>query len=199
MTTTDHTRLLGGAVRTSTRPRGFVAWRPQTVTMLLLDQVRSILDEYRNNLPLTLRQIFYRLVGAHGYDKDERAYERLCEMLNRARRARIISMDVIRDDGGTVLAPDAWASAGHFLDAVRRQAGGLVLDHTEGQKTRLVVICEAGGMAPQLERVASPFGVTVMSGGGFDGLTDKFNFAERLAGEERPTEVHRRISDPVHL
>ena len=52
-------------------------------------------------------------------------------------------------------------------------------------------------MAPQLARVADPFGVTVMSGGGFDSLTDKFNFAERLAGEERPTEVlHIGDHDP---
>ena len=67
-------------------------------TLALLDQVRGVLNEYEDYLPLTIRQIFYRLVGAHEYEKTERAYERLIEHLNRARRARMIPMDVIRDD-----------------------------------------------------------------------------------------------------
>ncbi len=80
--------LLGGAERKRTRPRGFAPWSPQAATLTLLGQVRAVLAEYRDHLPLTIRQIFYRLVGAHGYDKTEQAYGRLCEHLNRARRGR---------------------------------------------------------------------------------------------------------------
>ena len=87
--------LLGGAVRGKTRPRGFVDWHPQAATRILIEQVEAILTEYADYLPLTYRQVFYRLVGAHGYDKTERAYERLCEMLNRARRARIINKNMV--------------------------------------------------------------------------------------------------------
>jgi hypothetical protein len=54
--------LLGGAERTSTKPRGFIdAWRPQPKTETLLEQVEAILEKYREHLPLTIRQIFYRL------------------------------------------------------------------------------------------------------------------------------------------
>ncbi len=42
-------------------------------------------------------------------------------------------------------------------------------------------------MVPQLERVAHPLGAVVMSGGGFDSLTDKYNFAAQL--DDRPTDV----------
>jgi hypothetical protein len=90
-----------------------------------------------------------------------------------------------------------WGSADEFLDTCRAHAAELRLDRTEAQKTRLAVICEAAGMAPQLGRVANPFGVTVMSGGGFDSLTDKYNFAAELAGHDRPTEVlHIGDHDP---
>jgi hypothetical protein len=58
--------------------RGFAPWSPQAATLELLEQVRAVLDEYENYLPLTIRQIFYRLVGAHNYDKTEQAYDRLC-------------------------------------------------------------------------------------------------------------------------
>jgi hypothetical protein len=106
-------------------------------------------------------------------------------------------MDVIRDDGGSIVKPNAWADADEFLAAVRQQARKLVLDRTAGQNTRLVVICEAAGMVPQLARIANPFGVAVMSSGGFDSLTDKYRFAEQLADDERPTEVlHIGDHDP---
>jgi hypothetical protein len=182
--------LLGGATRIKTRVRGFAPWSPQAKTLQLLDQVRAVLGEYEDYLPLTIRQIFYRLVGAHSFEKTEQAYERLCETLNRARRVRLIPMATIRDDGGAVLAPkNVWDSTDEFLDAMRRTARHARLDRAIGQTIRLVVICEAAGMAPQLARVANPFGVTVLSGGGFDSLTDKHKFAAELAGHDRPTEV----------
>jgi hypothetical protein len=53
--------------------------------------------------------------------------------------------------------------------------------------TRSKGFCEAAGIAPQLGRIANPFGATVMSGGGFDSLPDKYNCAAELAGHDRPT------------
>ncbi|HEX4061251.1 MAG TPA: hypothetical protein VHY58_09555, partial [Streptosporangiaceae bacterium] len=62
-----------GRTYTATRPRGFAHWSPRPDT---LDLVRGVLEEYAAQLPLTARQIFYRLVGAHGFDKTETAYAR---------------------------------------------------------------------------------------------------------------------------
>ena len=162
---------------------------PRGTTLELLEQVRGVLDEYEDYLPLTIRQIFYRLVGAHNYEKTERAYARLCEHLNRARRARIIPMASIRDDGGVSSSPVSWDSAEQFMRTIREMAADFTLDHSAGQKTRLVVDCEATGMVPQLERVAHPFGVTVISSGGFDSTTERHRFAAGLADHDRPTEV----------
>ena len=192
MSSVEDIELLGGATRVRTRVRGFAPWSPQGATLELLEQVRAVLGEYEDHLPLTIRQIFYRLVGAHNYEKTERAYARLCEHLNRARRARVISMDAIRDDGGVVQEPNCWTGIDpmrQFWRVVRHMAERFTLDHSAGQKTRLVVTCEAAGMVPQLARVANPFGAPVMSGGGFDSLTDKHKFAAALASQGRPTEV----------
>jgi hypothetical protein len=195
--TSTISELFGGAERVKTRPRGFAPWSPQPETLALLAKVNAVLGEYADHLPLTLRQIFYRLVGAHGYDKTERAYERLSEHLVRARRARLVPMEAIRDDGGTVITPNMWASGQEYLDAVCAQAANLMLDRTTGQRTRLAVFCEAAGMAPQLARETDPFGITVMSSGGFESLTEKHQFAAELARHDRPTEVlHIGDHDP---
>jgi hypothetical protein len=43
------------------------------------------------------------------------AYQRLTEALNKARRARVVAMDAIRDDGFTSEQPLFYASAEHCL------------------------------------------------------------------------------------
>lgn len=50
----------------SERVRGFAAWTPRANSRAVLGQVHQVLDEYRAHLPLTVRQIFYRLVGGYG-------------------------------------------------------------------------------------------------------------------------------------
>jgi len=79
-----------GSSGTTTRWRGpRPDWRPQAKTRALLADVQAVLDEYADHLPLTGRQIFYRLVTA-GYPKTMVAYTALLEMLVNARRAGTI-------------------------------------------------------------------------------------------------------------
>jgi hypothetical protein len=190
--------VLGGARQLYTRPRGFLtSWRPQQHTQDLLDQVKGVLEEYVDYLPMTIRQIFYRLVGAHEYDKTERAYDRLCETLNKGRRARLIEMEDIRDDGVERAEVSRWTSAEDILEDMRLEAESFHLDRSLGQKTRLVVWCEAAGMLPQLARIANPYGIDVYSCGGFDSLTEKYKQAEAITKANRPTEVlHIGDHDP---
>jgi hypothetical protein len=61
----------------SGRVRGRAPWQPRAKSLALLEQVNAVLREYIEHLPLTIRQIFYRLVGAYAYDKTDRAYDRL--------------------------------------------------------------------------------------------------------------------------
>ncbi len=105
---------------------GDADWRPQLKSLELIEQVKAIIADYDDYLPLTVRQIFYLLVGNYGYEKTENAYERLTEKIGRARRARMIPFDVIRDDGVVTYSarwfdgPDALADdAAAFVRADR--------------------------------------------------------------------------------
>jgi len=193
------------------RPRGLAEWRPQAKTRLLLNQVQAVLAEYADHLPLTLRQVFYRLVGAYDYDKTEAAYERLAEALNRARRAGIVPFEAIRDDGVTVEAPLGFTGLPDFGRTVRGLAGNYRRDRLEGQPAAVEVWVEAGGMVPQAVRVADPYGIPVYSCGGFDSLPAKNDTARRAqatpsvlstrrinsGAEDRPTVVlHIGDHDP---
>jgi hypothetical protein len=156
-----------------------------------------VLDEYSAHLPLTLRQIFYRLVARFEYEKTELAYKRLGDLLVHARRGKVIAMDAIRDDGFVYRAPVCFADAAAFYQEVALWARAFRLDRRHGQPRRLVVWCEASGMVPQLERIADPYGIAVLSSGGFDSLTDKHRLAREWAAGTAPvTVLHLGDHDP---
>ena len=140
-----------------------------------------MLDEYQAELPLTARQIFYRLVGAYGYPKDERAYERLTNILVRARRARIIPFDAIRDDGASVMESRHYADEEEFWGHVRKQAQNFELNKLTNQKVDIRIYCEAAGMMPQISKVSSRYSVPVYSCSGFDSLTAKYDLVQDIA------------------
>ena len=168
------------------RPRGFAPWKPHTQSQELLDQVQEVLDTYRDLLPLTGRQIFYRLVATTGYDKTEVAYKRLLNLLNRARRAFIIGMDSIRDDGAITAGAGRFDNDRDFLEACQGWAAGFQLDFMQYQPRYIELICEAGGMVPQLQKVAEFYGVTVRSSGGFDSTTVKHSLGLHYANQQKP-------------
>jgi len=183
------------------RPRGYIDdYNPRAKTRDLLDQVQHVFDTYRDELPLTGRQVFYRLVGTVDYPKDENAYGRLMEHLGNFRRAGIVSFEYIRDDGVTVLPPLEFASPEEILERAEQLAAEGQGVRLEGQPRWVELWCEAGGMAPQLARVVHPYGVTVYSCGGFDSLTAKYGAAQRIAGWGVPTVVlHVGDFDPSGL
>ncbi len=189
------------ATATRTRPRGFAPWNPRPQTLALVQDMRGVLAEYRDHLPLTIRQTFYRLVATRGFLKTETAYARLCEAANRARRAGLIPFEAIRDDGAARYQATAWHDADAFLADMRGEAERFRLDRQEGQPVRLWVLCEAGGMAPMLARVAGRYGVPVLTSGGFDSVTAKHDLAQEMAlalghGMQRAEVLHLGDLDP---
>lgn len=169
------------------RPKGYAEWTPRADTIAVIDDVRSVLREYRDHLPLTVRQIFYRLVGQYDYDKTEKAYNRLAEYLVRARRAQMISFSAIRDDGTVAQGGGGWDSPREVYATWRSDAEGYRRDRMHGQAVAIELWCEAAGMVPQLVRVASEFSVPVFSTGGFSSVTVTHEIAQRALNRDVPT------------
>ena len=177
---------------------GWVDWEPRQKSLEIVTQVKAVLSEYEDFLPMTIRQIFYRLVGSFSYPKQESNYKALCTILNRSRRAQMISFDAIRDDGFKEPLNRGFEDAESFWNTVEHAARSYSRDKQDGQEQRLIFITEAAGMVPQIERVASPYSVPVISSGGFDSLTTKRELANiadnEMMDECRPT-VFLHIGD----
>jgi hypothetical protein len=159
------------------RPKGYAEWRPRKETQIVLAQVDQVLREYRDDLPLTVRQIFYRLVGAFDFPKTEQAYERLGTYLVRARRARLIPFEYIRDDSASVLNHLHFDGEEDFYRHVRELGEEYKQDKLADQRVSIRLHCEAEGMMPQLHAALEPYSVPVYSCSGFDSLTARRQLA----------------------
>jgi len=178
------------------RPKGYAKWNLQKKTKVLMAQVQAILDEYEAELPLTARQIFYRLVGKYGYPKTEDAYESLTNHLVRARRSRVIPFASIRDDGASVMEGKFYTGEEDFYRYLHDEAKSYERDKLAGQKRDIRVYVESAGMMPQLVRVARRYSVPVYSCSGFDSLTAKYDLADDVA---KAFNWHGRQTVILHL
>ncbi|MFE4873842.1 hypothetical protein [Streptomyces sp. NPDC056682] len=126
--------------------------------------------------------------GAHGFPKEERAYERLGEVLTRGRRAQLIPMDAIRDDGAHWDdIPGITGGPAAFWDTVRCDAAAYQRHLDEDQEHVLEVWVEAVGMLSLVRPIAHAYGAGVASCGGFESVTAKCATAHRIAKHDRPT------------
>jgi hypothetical protein len=168
------------------RVKGFAPWKPQKRTEPLLADIAVVLEEYREYLPLTVRQVFYRLVGK-GYPKTENFYATVQEVCNRARRSGRIRFESIRDDGVSRRGGESYtyASPEDFYADQSKIYNYYERSWHADQPAYVQVLCEAAGMVPMLERAVRRYRVAVASSSGFDSLTVKHDlFREALRREE---------------
>jgi hypothetical protein len=166
-------------------------WAPTAAVAEIVRQVRQILVEYSGYGPMTVRQIFYRLVGQYDYPKDERAYKRLGEALVKARRAQLIPFHSIRDDGTIVHGAGGDNGRSEVWDYLQSIVGQpqsyLRLDRNTGQPHHIELWCEAAGMAPMLSQMVRYRDVSVYSTGGFSSVTVTYEIAQRVISRDKPT------------
>lgn len=182
-----------GKTHRSARPKGYMPdWTPNERSAEIIDQVRSVIAA--SSYEISVRFIFYRLVGNFGYPKTERDYKNLAELLVKARRAQFIPFDAISDsDPALAGGASGFASRAQFL-RYRAGVNGFGLDPRMGQPYEIELWSEDAGSVPMLAGIARDYPVTIYSTGGFSSVTVTHAIAERVMGREVPT-VFLHIGD----
>jgi hypothetical protein len=156
------------------RVKGFAEWTAYSKTAPLLADIQDVIEEYREYLPMTVRQVFYRLVG-RGYTKSEEFYDKVQDVCSRGRRSGKISFRAIRDDGISHLGGDDYGydSPEDYYETIETISNYYSRSWHDDQPTFVQVLCEAAGMVPMLESAIEDLRVGVASSSGFDSLTAK--------------------------
>lgn len=186
---------------------GYKSYRPSPIAQKVLEASFKILFTYKAwESPMTIRQIFYRLIAEYGYPKTEKDYKSLIGWIARSRRARqghileslhqglsyevaqkiafetrwMIPFSWIRDERGQGIDSLTYDSYIDFIDDTRRRAEEMRLPAQEGQPQILEIWCEAAGMVPLMREISNPWTLRVNSGGGYDSVTAKHDLAQRV-------------------
>jgi hypothetical protein len=206
------------------RPRGPQRdWQPRSPRQqgILADLIaRYRQHEQEGTLPRGGRGIFYDLRpngmgngvtyrkpdSAHplsGFGPMEAHPAAVQEVLVMARRAGIIKEAWVADTRAPApITPGPYDDAADDVAATiaywaENAVTGFDMDPQRGQPQYVELLCEAEDLAPRLARVATPYGVPVYSGGGFDGLKGKRVTADRAALRNVPTIIlHIGDRDP---
>ncbi len=162
---------------------GFMPYKPRKASRRILGHVREVLKTYSANVPLTLRQVYYRLVATHDeYPKNQAFYQKLSTILARARRAGLIDWAAIRDDGVSEhYCGDGFFSLENFKASVLQAAKSYSHSKWDGQTKQIIVLCEASGMLPQIVDAVGDYPAIVRSCGGMDSVTAKHGLAQLCA------------------
>jgi len=158
--------------------------RFQRKTLDLFDRVNDILAEY--DVPLTLRQVYYRLVAAHAIPNTERAYKNLSARLTDGRRAGLIDPRRITDRLRQASRVSCWEDLGDFLKSVRESYRR---EKWTGQPVSVEVWSEKDALAGVLEPITDSHEVTLYVGRGYSSYSAMMDAADRIATREQETLV----------
>ena len=137
-----------------------------------VERVRQILYELRAYWPVTLRQVYYRLVAAQDIPNETNAYKKLSRMLAKARLDGLVSWEAVEDRTRRSLTPACWDSSDHFIrEETEDYLHGYRRDLLEAQEHALEVWVEKDALSHVCYRGASPYCVPVVVARGFSSVT----------------------------
>lgn len=154
---------------TTTRLR----WAP------IIARAAEIVESY--DIPVTLRQLFYRLVMEELIPNSLTAYKRLSA--NTVELRRTGDFPRLVDRGRTIYQPASWNGPRAALNALTAQYRR---DRSEGQEVNLFIGVEKNALAGLLRAWFDSYGVPVLPLGGYssDGLDEEVR--DHVANDGRP-------------
>ena len=153
-------------------------------TVELIEMARDILEE---GYPMTVRQIYYRLVSSQVIENTRPQYQAVSKALVAARQEGAIPWEWIEDRLRRPRQVSMWGGLPDFSETCRRAYRRDVWDTQPGD---VEVWLEKDALSGIFEQVLNPYGVTLNVGRGYDGWDSIHNAAERYqdrAGVEADT------------
>ncbi len=150
------------------------------------------MDEFAAYKPLTLRQIYYQLVGKGYIENTKSQYGMLSNLLKWARIDGHVSWADIEDRVRAFHNAEGWTSKAEFLNrSLSRFLEQYKRDLWQTQDKYVEVWIEKDALSSVFTRVCSPLGISVVVCRGFSSVSFLYEFKSRL--------VKRNGREPVML
>ena len=173
-------------------------WNPKAKTLVLVADAVDIIDDYQmQGYELTLRQLYYRLVGFGKIPNTERSYKRLGNIVTRARMAGLISWKAIEDRNREV--NKFWFE--EDIDVpIRNMPYYIRFDKWQRQDYYLEVWVEKEALGNVIERACKPLHVNSLSCKGYLSASESWRASQRIQRKidegKVPKIIHLGDHDP---
>jgi hypothetical protein len=152
-------------------------------TTQLIDAAVGILTA---ESPMTIRQLFYRLVSKGLIPNDRKHYQLVSRVMTKARDDERCSFDHIVDRSRPAYSPNVWEDASGYAEAVKR---GYRKDYWATQPNHVEIWVEKDAIIGSIEPTTDELGVTIRVGRGFLSTTKAHDIAERFTVIDKPITV----------
>lgn len=153
-----------------------------------MDRLRRIIVEaVEADAPMTVRQVFYRLVVLDAIDKTERGYSVVVRLLTNMRRSGELDFDLIADNTRWMRKPRTFSSMESLLNDAQHTYRRAIWD---GQKGYVEIWLEKEALAGVLYEITQQWDVPLMVTRGYPSVTFLHSAAETIRHQEKPTYLY---------
>lgn len=156
------------------------------------DRVMKTVNELQDYWPLTLRQIYYRLVAAGHIKNTDSKYTDLSKLVKHMRLDDWLPWEVIEDRGRRVSNKRGWEDQQEFLEAhIKHFLKGYERCFVQGQERYVELWCEKDALSQVFEKIAYPYCIRAVTCRGYQSITflDGFRRRAQSAMEREQTPV----------
>lgn len=176
----------------------YETWNPTGETLSIIEQADAICRTYAaQGYDLTLRQLYYQFVARALIPNNDRSYNRLGRIVNKARLAGLLDWDYIVDRTRNLEHVPHWSSPSNVM---RAAANGYARDKWATQPTRVEVWVEKEALAGVISQVADRHDVAWFSCRGYVSQSELWAAARRhyayIEGGQNVVVVHLGDHDP---
>lgn len=158
-----------------------IAFRPAALSpenVIRLEMINAIIEEYKKqDLILTLRQLYYQLVSRDVIPNNVKEYRKLSVLLVEGRMCGVVDWAAIEDRLRQAEKPSSWNNPKEILDSA---IYSYALPRQKGQSVYMEVWVEKDALSGVLERVTSPYHIPIMVNRGYSSASAMYEAFKRF-------------------
>lgn len=175
--------------------QAFIEKRFNKKSAEIIEQANVIIEEYsRQDLILTIRQLYYQFVGRGLLDNTQANYKRIVNIMNDARLAGLVDWQAIEDRTRNVVSLSTWENPASIVESA---VYSYRTDKWLNQEYHVEVWIEKEALTGVISQICKQVEVPYFACRGYVSQSEMYSSARRLAYLDKPCIVlHLGDHDP---
>jgi len=147
-------------------------------TKIVLDKILKVVNEYEEQkIVLTLRQLYYQLVGRGFIPNTDKSYTKTARILKDARYTGLVDWDSIEDRARVTTYPSEWENIEDILETTKTSYR---LPRWEGQEFYMELITEKDALSSVFSGISHDYHIQFSVNRGYDSTSAVYLLSKRI-------------------